>query len=91
MARTTISLPPPPPGLEVSCVPRIKGKRAAWEWINNELGVPLTLNHVVTASNAKEIPRTIIRGAIYFSTQDLYSWVMGYVVAQKAQQTTTGS
>ncbi len=74
--------PSPPPGLELSRVPTIKGKKAAWEWINKDLRVELTLNHVVTATNKKQIPRTIIRGAIFFSTQDLYEWVMGYVVAQ---------
>lgn len=75
-----VAIPPPPAGLAVSRVPTLKGKRAAWVWINNELGVELSMNHVVTAANKKEIPRTMIRGAIFFSTQDLYTWVMGHVI-----------
>jgi hypothetical protein len=57
-------------------LPTIKGKKAAHAWITEELGVALTLNHVVTAANKRQIPRRIIKGAIYFSTQDLYDWVM---------------
>ncbi|WP_006247733.1 hypothetical protein [Mycolicibacterium tusciae] len=67
---------PPPPNLQLSSLPTIKGKKAAHEWITQELGVALSLNHVVTAANKKQIPRRIIKGAIYFSTQDLYDWVM---------------
>jgi hypothetical protein len=66
----------PPPNLQLSSLPTIKGKKAAHQWITQELGVALSLNHVVTAANKKQIPRRIIKGAIYFSTQDLYDWVM---------------
>ncbi|BCO43907.1 hypothetical protein MINTM020_47620 [Mycobacterium paraintracellulare] len=67
---------PPVPNLKLSKLPTIKGKKAAHAWITGELGVALSLNHVVTAANKKLIPRRIIKGAIYFSTQDLYDWVM---------------
>lgn len=67
---------PVPPGLQLSKLPTIKGKTAAHAWISKELGVALSLNHVVTAANKKQIPRRIIKGAIYFSTQDLYDWVV---------------
>lgn len=65
-----------PPGLQLSKLPTIKGKKAAHAWITKELHVQLSLNHVVTAANKKQIPRRIIKGAIYFSTQDLYDWVL---------------
>lgn len=67
---------PPVPNVELSKLPTIKGKKAAHAWITGELGVQLSLNHVVTAANKKQIPRRIIKGAIYFSTQDLYDWVV---------------
>jgi hypothetical protein len=74
-APTTMSRPTQPP-IQLSMLPTIKGKKAAHAWIAEELGVALTLNHVVTAANKRQIPRRIIKGAIYFSTQDLYDWVM---------------
>ena len=63
-------------------VPTMKGKRAAWEWINNEMNVPVTMNFVVVNANSKAIPRTKIGAALYFSTQDLYDFVMKRVVEQ---------
>ena len=41
-----------------------------------------TMNFVVTNANAKRIPRTKIGNALYFSTQDLYEFVMKQVVEQ---------
>jgi len=73
---TTPPTMPIPPGLRLSRLPTVKGKKAAHAWIATELGVALSLNHVVTAANKKQIPRRIIKGAIYFSTQDLYDWVV---------------
>lgn len=67
---------PPVPDVKLSKLPTIKGKKAAHAWIANQMGVQLSLNHVVTAANKKQIPRRIIKGAIYFSTQDLYDWVV---------------
>lgn len=74
---------PPTPNMKLSKLPTIKGKKAAHAWITSELAVQLSLNHVVTAANKKQIPRRIIKGAIYFSTQDLYDWVVA--VAGEAQ------
>lgn len=65
--------------MRLSTLPTIKGKKAAHTWITEELGVALSLNHVVTAANKRQIPRRIIKGAIYFSTQDMYDWVMAVV------------
>ena len=67
---------PMPSGLQLNKLPTIKGKKTAHAWITEQLGVRLSLNHVVTAANKKQIPRRIIKGAIYFSTQDLYDWVV---------------
>ena len=44
--------------------------------------VPVTMNFVVVNANAKRIRRTRIGNALYFSTQDLYEFVMTQVVEQ---------
>jgi hypothetical protein len=79
----TAPIKPPVPNVELSKLPTIKGKKAAHAWITNQMGVQLSLNHVVTAANKKQIPRRIIKGAIYFSTQDLYDWVVA--IAEEAE------
>jgi hypothetical protein len=66
----------PPEDMQLSKLPTIKGKTTAHKWIHEELGVGLSLNHVVTAANRKEIQCMIIKGAMYFSTQGLYDWVV---------------
>ena len=63
-------------------MPTLKGKRAACDWINNVMHVPVTMNFVVTNANAKRIRRKKIGAALYFSTQDLYEFVMTQVVEQ---------
>lgn len=73
-----------PEHLKLGKLPTLKGKVAAARWINETLGVGISLNHVVEASNRREIPRTMIRGALYFSTQDLYDWIMSFVVREEA-------
>lgn len=81
----------PPAGLQLSKLPTIKGKKAAHAWIADELGVKLSFNHVVTAANKKQIPRRIIKGAIYFSTQDLYDWVIAVVGEPEAAEKPTAA
>lgn len=66
-------------------MPTIKGRRAAWHWINNVLGVPVSMNYVDVNTNNKRIRRTMIAGAVYFSTQDLYDFVMSHVVEQDGE------
>lgn len=66
-------------------MPTIKGRRAAWRWINSVLGVPVTMNYVDVNTNNRRIRRTVIAGAIYFSTQDLYDFVMSHVVEQNGE------
>lgn len=68
---------PPPAGVELSRVPTLKGKREAHQWITDVLGVRITYNYFLTECNAKRVPRTKIAGALFFSTADLYEWVMG--------------
>jgi hypothetical protein len=66
----------PPPGVELSAVPTIKGKDEAHRWIATVLRVPLRKNLVVTAANSRALPCVKIGGALYFSTQGLFDWVM---------------
>lgn len=73
MARTLS----PPPGVELSRLLTIRGREAAHEWIAGTLGVPLKLNYVRAAATAGNIPGTKkVGGALMFSTQDLFDWVM---------------
>ncbi|AEV73138.1 hypothetical protein MycrhN_2553 [Mycolicibacterium rhodesiae NBB3] len=67
----------PPVGVELSKVPTLKGKHEAHQWITEMLGVRITYNYFLTQCNAKRVPRTKIAGALFFSTADLYEWVMG--------------
>ena len=71
----------PPPGLVLSQLPTLKGTVKAWEWINQELGVAFRLNHIVTAQKRGELRSSIIRHTMYFSTQDLFDWVVAVVRA----------
>ena len=84
---TYYGIPKPPPWLELNRMPTVKGKPAAWDWINNVMKVPVTMNFVVVNANAKRIRRTRIGNALYFSTQDLYEFVMTRVVEQNTEDT----
>ena len=52
--------------------------------------VPVTMNFVVVNAYAKRIPRTKIGASIYFSTQDLYDFVMSQVVEQNTEDVHAG-
>lgn len=66
----------PPAGVELSTLPTLKGKRVAHQWITDVLGVRITYNYFLTQCNRRRVPRAKIAGALYFSTADLYEWVM---------------
>ncbi len=74
----TIYKPEPPPGLTLSAAPTLKGKKAAHDWIANELGVAMTLNYFVTEANKHRVPHHWIGRAMFFSTQDLWNWVLSH-------------
>jgi hypothetical protein len=71
----------PPPGVDLSAVPTIKGKDAAHQWITTVLEVPLRKNLVVAAANNRTLKSAKIGGALYFSTQGLSDWVMSLTEA----------
>ena len=73
MARTPTA---PPRDVELSRLLTIRGREAAHIWITGTLGVPLKLNYVRAAASRREIPCQEIAGALMFSTQDLFDWVM---------------
>ncbi|MFA4083451.1 hypothetical protein ONA92_17280 [Mycobacteroides salmoniphilum] len=78
MARTVLM---PPEGVTLSQLPTIRGKDAACDWINDTLGVPIRKNMIVEAANSRTIPCRKIGGALYFSTQGLFEWVISIGVA----------
>lgn len=68
-------LPPAPPrGVELSPLLTVRGRAGAHRWLTDVLGVPLTLNFVRNAATRREIPSTVVAGALMFSTQDLFNW-----------------
>ncbi|UXA11809.1 hypothetical protein KXD97_28255 [Mycobacterium sp. SMC-8] len=75
--RTPYSLAPPAE-LALSAAPTLKGKQAAHRWIAEELGVAMTLNYFVTQANQHRVPHHWIGRAMYFSTLDLWHWVMSH-------------
>jgi hypothetical protein len=75
---TAIYRPEPPPDVYLSAAPTLKGKQAAHRWIVEGMGVEMSLNYFVTQANQHRVPHTWIGRAMYFSTQDLWNWVMGH-------------
>lgn len=75
MARVPI-IYEPPPGVVLSQLPTIRGKDAAHEWVAEVLGVPIRKNVLVAAANRRAMPCKKIGGALMFSTQGLFDWVM---------------
>ena len=75
MARARVEYHPPP-GVELSPLPTIKGKDQAHAWITQTLGVPIRQNLVTAAANKREIQCVKIGAALYFSTQALFDWIV---------------
>lgn len=78
MARTqvTVRVPEPPPGLELSPVPDMKGAERAAEWINEALRIPVTVRYVKDQTDAGRISHALISGCRFYSTQGLYEFIM---------------
>ena len=66
----------PPPGVVLSNIPTIRGRVAAHRWLNDVLGVPVSLNYVRAATAKDQIPATRMSGALFFSTRSLFDWIM---------------
>jgi hypothetical protein len=73
MARTPIK---PPSGVELSPLRTIRSCVNAHKYIDEVLDVPLSFNYVRAAAKQGEIPCRKLGHALYFSTQDLFDWVM---------------
>jgi hypothetical protein len=65
----------PPPGVELSTVPTIRGRVAAHRWLSDVLGVPVSLNYVRVAAANGEIACTRMGAAKFYSTQALFDWI----------------
>ena len=72
----TFKAPEPPPGLELSPVPDLKGAERAAEWINEALRIPVTPRYVKDQTDAGRITYAIISGCRFYSTQGLYEFIM---------------
>lgn len=78
MARIPIvfKAPDPPPGLELSLVPNIKGHEAAAKWVADTLGIPITPRYIAHQTNARALSCAVIAGSRYYSTRALWDFVM---------------
>ncbi len=74
MAKTPIA---PPPGVEINRFPTIRSTALAHEFIVYDLRVPLAFNYVRAAAKSGELPSRKMGHARYFSTQDIFDWVVG--------------
>lgn len=74
MARLTP--PVPPPGVMLTDVPTVRGRVAAHRWLNDVLGVPVTLSYVRQATARGQLKGTKMGGALFFSTRGLFEWIM---------------
>ena len=66
----------PPPGVTLSTVPTLRGRQAAHAWVRDVLGVPVTRNFFHRAVHNREVQCKKMSGALFFSTQALFDWVM---------------
>jgi hypothetical protein len=78
MARTVIKHQPPP-GVVLSTVPTIRGRTGAHRWLNDVLGVPVSLNFVRAAAASNEMRGVKMSDAVFYSTQGLFDWIMSHV------------
>lgn len=56
--------------------PTVRGKQGAIAWYRDVLGVDFRLNAVRAATASGELPSFMISGGTWYSTQDLWDWVM---------------
>lgn len=71
MARTPLQ---PPPGVQLSTLLTVRGRRAAHAWLNDALKVPVKFNYVRDCITRGEIPHRTVAGCKLFATQDLFNW-----------------
>ena len=75
MARVASFTPDNTPGLTLSDAPTIKSKAGAVVWYRDVLGIPVSMNNVVVATNNRTLPSYLIGGAVFYSTRDLYKYI----------------
>ena len=69
-------IPDPPPGVELSPVPNIRGASGAAGWVAEHLGISLTERYVREKTNQGLIRYSIISGVRHYSSQALYDFIM---------------
>lgn len=61
---------------ELTPYPTIKGKQGAVDWYRDALGVDMKYNNIHRNASSGELPSFMVSGALWFSTQDLYDFLM---------------
>jgi hypothetical protein len=69
-------LPPEPADLNLSDLPTVKGKDGAVCWFRDVLGVPISMNSVIQNTNNRRLASSLLGGAVWYSTRDLWRFVM---------------
>jgi hypothetical protein len=64
-----------PESLQLNDIPSIKGKAAAVAWYREVLGVEVTMNNVVAATNNRELASYMIGRAVHYAPRDLWNYV----------------
>lgn len=71
MSRTSARTVP-----DLTPYPTIRGKKGAFDWYRNILGVEVKYNEIHRKATSGELPSFMISGALWFATQDLYDHLM---------------
>ncbi|ODQ89953.1 hypothetical protein [Mycolicibacterium holsaticum] len=70
--------PPEPAEFNLSDLPLLKGKAAAAEWVIEALGMPCSVVTIEKALAKGKLSSSLYQGAIWFSTRDLWRWMMSH-------------
>lgn len=71
--------PDPPANLDLSPLPKIRGKANAAQWIRDTLGVDMSESSIKTATTRRQIEVARIGGNCFYSELGLYRFVMSKV------------
>lgn len=71
---------------ELTPYPTVKGKQGAVNWYKDALGVDVKHNDIHRKASSGELPSFMVSGALWFSTQDLYDYLMSKRRAAQPEQ-----
>lgn len=76
--KSAVPIPEPPSWISLSYIPDVgPGYDAAAEWCVGVCKIPVTGVTIKKAVINRKLPRTILTGKMWFSTADLWAYLMG--------------